>query len=159
MKRVFTVLFCLVGALLVLSGCANQSGNVSTAATFGAQDFYYVETLPADKRGIDSIIAQSFRERGFKASAGPMGDVPPGATFVVSYEDRWMWDMTMYMTNLKIDIRNRTGGTVAQAESFRPSLQRISPEAMVDETLDEIFKEVDMKYVTPEKEGEKDHKF
>lgn len=60
---------------------------------------------------------------------------------LVTYQDKWMWDITMYMLQLSIQIRDGKDRTVlATGQSFRPSLVRKSPEGMVNEVLGEIFK-------------------
>ena len=47
----------------------------------------------------------------------------------------------MYMIKLDIQIRDGTSGAIlAKGEVMRPSLQRKSPEGMVEETLGVIFK-------------------
>jgi hypothetical protein len=52
-----------------------------------------------------------------------------------------MWDITMYMLQLSIQIRDGKDRTVlATGQSLRPSLVRKSPEGMVEEVLGEIFK-------------------
>jgi len=47
----------------------------------------------------------------------------------------------MYMLQLDVQLRDpRTQTVIASATSFRPSLQRVAPEKMVEEVLNEIFK-------------------
>jgi len=61
---------------------------------------------------------------------------------IVTYVDRWMWDLTMYMIRLNIQVRDgKSRAILASAESYRPSLERRSTEDMVAETLDAIFKQ------------------
>ena len=53
-----------------------------------------------------------------------------------------MWDITMYMLELNIEIRHpRTDYVLATGRSFRTSLARKSPEEMVEEVIGEIFGE------------------
>ena len=60
---------------------------------------------------------------------------------VVTYQDRWMWDITMYMIRLNVQVRDgKSGAILANAEAMRPSLQRKSPEGMVEEVLGALFK-------------------
>jgi len=60
---------------------------------------------------------------------------------VVTYQDRWMWDITMYMLKLDVQVHDgNSGAVIASAQAVRPSLQRKSPEGMVQEVLGEIFK-------------------
>ena len=97
---------------------------------------FYVQRLPADTRGIEKIIADRLNMMGYKASSGdadkPQGDVDA----IVTYQDKWMWDITMYMIKLDIQIRDGKSGLIlATGESMRPSLERKSPEGMVEEVL------------------------
>ncbi|GHB96236.1 hypothetical protein [Cerasicoccus arenae] len=140
---------------ILFTGCAGQKSQVASNAVFQDQDIYYVERLPADERGVNNLIVDNLRQRGFQAKSGPQNEAPAEADYILAYEDNWMWDMTMYMLKLEIKIRNRTGSTIASGESYRPSLQRKPPEFMVDETLDEIFAKVNDRYVTPEEETDK----
>jgi hypothetical protein len=60
---------------------------------------------------------------------------------VVTYQDRWMWDITMYMIKLDIQVHDgKSGAILANGEAMRPSLQRKSPEGMVEEVVGVIFK-------------------
>lgn len=145
-----TIVIALLAAFL--AGCADKSSDVRANAAFSKGEKIYVDQLPKDERGVDSMIVSNLRERGFQAKSGPAGEVGAQANYVLSYEDRWMWDMTMYMTRLTIQIRDRSGALLASAESYRPSLQRKPAEVMVDETLDEIFSKVDPSLVTVEVE-------
>jgi hypothetical protein len=52
-----------------------------------------------------------------------------------------MWDITMYMLELNVEIRDpRTDYILATGKSSRTSLARKSPEEMVEEVIGEIFK-------------------
>jgi hypothetical protein len=53
-----------------------------------------------------------------------------------------MWDITRYMLQLDVQIRDpNTSMVLASAQSYRPSLQRTTPAGMVEEVLNEIFKQ------------------
>jgi len=108
---------------------------------------FYVIQFPPDKRGIEKLIADNLVKRGFKATPGP--ELPQGsyrADAVVTYVDKWMWDITMYMLELTITIRNPANDyPMATGNSYHTSLTRKSPEEMVDEVLSNIFKETQVK--------------
>jgi len=60
----------------------------------------------------------------------------------VTYVDKWMWDITMYLLELTITIRDpQTDYPLANGNSYHTSLTRKSPPEMVDEVLGNIFKE------------------
>jgi hypothetical protein len=53
-----------------------------------------------------------------------------------------MWDMTMYMIELTITIRNPANNyPLATGNSYHTSLSRKSPPEMVDEVMANIFNE------------------
>ena len=56
--------------------------------------------------------------------------------------DKWMWDMTMYLLELTVTIHDpRTEVGLATGNSMYTSLIRKSPQAMVDEVVDNILKQ------------------
>ena len=105
------------------------------------RNFYVVRFAP-DSRGINRLIADELTKRGFEASTGPEDSGPKGADAIVTYQDRWQWDVTMYMLELRIFVRQpQTGTLLAVGNSHHTSLSRKSPEEMVAEVLSNIFKE------------------
>ena len=98
----------------------------------------YVQKLAVDERGIDQLIANQLTRMGFAVTKSV---IDPPADAIVTYQDRWMWDITMYMIKLDVQLHDgESGAIIARAQSMRPSLQRKSPEGMVQEVLAEIFK-------------------
>jgi hypothetical protein len=78
---------------------------------------------------------------GFEASTGADGAEPKDVDAIVTYEDRWRWDITMYMIELKVSVREpRTDNLLAVGNSYHTSLTRLSPEEMAAEVLSGIFK-------------------
>ncbi len=82
---------------------------------------------------------------GHQATMGPEGsDIPPGTAVVVTYTDKWMWDMTMYLFELTITFKDpKNDFPLASGNALHGSLTRRSPTEMVDEVLTEIFKSAD----------------
>ncbi len=102
---------------------------------------FYVQRLPADTRGIEKLIAERLKMMGNTATSGDPAVPPSPVDAIVTYQDKWMWDITMYMIKLDIQVRDgKTGLVLASGESIRPSLQRKSPEGMVEEVLTNTFK-------------------
>ncbi len=55
--------------------------------------------------------------------------------------DHWMWDITMYMVSLDIQIREPGSDVIlAKAKTVRTSLVRKSQKNMVSETLTKLLK-------------------
>ena len=127
--------------ILLLGACATNNATKAPDVNLNKLKSFYVVRLPADERGIEKLIAARLNAMGFQSTSGdpPKPEAPVDA--IVTYQDRWMWDITMYMIKLDIQIRDGTSGAIlAKGEVMRPSLQRKSPEGMVEETLGVIFK-------------------
>jgi len=140
--RVALVRIALAGtALLFVSGCAKLTASVPTGAELGKLKSFYVVRHEGDGRGINELIRDAVATRGVTATTGPESARPTTVDTIVTYEDRWMWDITMYMLSLNISFRDGTNNALlASGQSYRPSLQRIEPREMIKEVLDEIFK-------------------
>ena len=130
-------------AAVAVAGCAiNREGaSVSPDVDMSRLKTYYVVRFAPDDRGIQEVIAAVLRKRGLEASSGSEGDAPKDAQVIVPYQDKWTWDMTMYMIELKIYFREpETGRLLAMGTSRHTSLSRRSPEEMAAEVLANIFK-------------------
>jgi hypothetical protein len=100
-----------------------------------------VQKLPADQRGIDLLFVKQLNEWGYKATGGTADKPAETVDALLTYQDRWAWDITMYMLRLNVQIRDGQSGTIiASAESMRPSLERLSPPEMVKEVLQAALK-------------------
>jgi hypothetical protein len=78
---------------------------------------------------------------GMQATAGEAGRTPADVDAIVTYQDKWTWDITMYMIELNVQIRKpKSEITIASGHSLRTSLARKSPPEMVEEVLTDIFK-------------------
>jgi hypothetical protein len=130
----------LLVIVILNSGCVNRA----TATPYPAADLLelksvYVTKLAADGRGINNIIADKLRTMGYEVNTGTMP--PPGVDIVVTYADKWMWDITMYMLELTVVVREpETNYPLATGNSMHTSLTRKSPKEMVDEVINNIFK-------------------
>ena len=134
----------LVPLLLVLaaSGCSKVviRSDVDPNADISSLHTMYVRKLPADNRGIETIIQNKLNEFGFDATSGAGSQPGYPVDAIVTYEDRWMWDITMYMLSIDIQLRDpETEYILASGSSYRTSLVRESPEEMVDEVFRDMF--------------------
>lgn len=65
---------------------------------------------------------------------------PYQADVAVTYIDRWQWDLTLYMIDLTINVRDpQSGFPMAVGNSHHTSLTRKAPSDMVEEVLDNVF--------------------
>ncbi len=67
---------------------------------------FYVQKLPADNRGIEKKIADKLNSLGYSASSGISNKPEQPVDAIVTYTDRWMWDITMYMLELNVYFRS-----------------------------------------------------
>ena len=136
-----TVAFILM-ALLFVSGCSNvATATLSPGADIGRLKMFYVVHQPKDTRDLQNLIRDRIVKEGFTATAGP--ELPQSsykADSVVTYVDRWVWDITLYLLELTVTLRDASNGfPLAVGNSYHTSLTRKSPEAMVDEVMTNIF--------------------
>jgi len=141
--KIFVSTLLLV-MLAMVSGCAsNQTGAVMPGADIGSIKKYYVVHLPADSRGVNKLIADDLVARGYEATTGEAVNVPADAQALVTYQDKWMWDITMYMIKLEVQFRKpQSDMPLATGTSLRTSLVRKSSAEMVKEVLNQIFAKV-----------------
>lgn len=129
--------------LLLAVGCSSTLEAKKTPGTdLSRLKTYYVQKLPADGRGVEQLLADRLTVMGFIATSGASDTPLSPVDAIVTYQDKWMWDITMYMIQLSVQIRDPQSRTVlATGHSMRTSLVRKDPEGMVEEVLQEIFKE------------------
>jgi hypothetical protein len=80
---------------------------------------FYVIHQPNDNRRIDHILAQALLTRGFDVAS----DLSESPDYVVTYIDKWAWDMRTYLVDFRLDIRDaETNLLVGTGRSFQTSL-------------------------------------
>jgi hypothetical protein len=131
----------LVILCCVLAGCVtNRQGQQMPSEIY--QSEFYVERQPKDERNLAENISNILRARGFNALYGEQGQAPYNADYIVSYIDRWNWDMRMYLLSLRIEVRDRsTNQIVAYGESFQTSLAAMGKthDDVINIALDEMI--------------------
>ena len=131
----------VIAAALLSGACAinRATATVDPSLKWDSIKSLHVSKLEGEDAGLQLLIAKKFRASGFEVTADPEPAVRPDA--LVTYVDRWMWDITMYMIELTIVVREAKGGVaLATGNSMHTSLTRKSPQAMVDEVVDNILK-------------------
>jgi hypothetical protein len=99
----------------------------------------HVKQLEGEDGSTRKLIAEKFRSAGFSVTADPEPPAQPDA--MVTFADRWMWDITMYMLELTVTLREpKTNFPLATANSYHTSLSRKSPKEMVDEAVENLLK-------------------
>lgn len=141
MRRLLAI-FAMTSLLLSFGGCAvnRATATADAALRWEAIKTLHVKQLEGEDGSAKKLIAEKFRAKGFKVTADP--EPNPGADAVVTYVDRWMWDITMYMLELTITLREpKTDFPLATGNSYHTSLTRKSPQEMVDEVVENILKQ------------------
>jgi hypothetical protein len=92
-----------------------------------------------EKSELAADIASELKSMGYQVSTGPLKATRTDA--VITFTDQWMWDITMYMLSLEVQLREPGSGAVfATAKTVRTSLVRKSQKEMVRETLTKLLK-------------------
>lgn len=122
------------------TGCANlATSNVSPSTNLSALKTMYVKHYPSDNSGVNLEIADKLRNEGVIVTTGS-GTPPSNIDALVTYVDKWRWDITMYMLELSITIRDpKTESPLATGKSLHGSLTRKSQTEMVDEVVNNIY--------------------
>lgn len=133
----------LLGLSTQLVGCAvnRATAHVEPGADLRSAKTVHVVKIPNETANIDSMIADNLRRRGYTVTTGI--DRRNNVDVQVTYVDHWMWDITMYLLELTVTLRDaKNDYPLAVGNSYHTSLTRKSPQEMVDEVLGNIFKEV-----------------
>lgn len=142
MGRFLKLLTALSLAVFLTTGCAvNRAvATVDPTAQLDALKYLHVvQYADDDKKETSALIAEKLKSLGYTVTTGD--DQRADVDADVTYKDKWMWDITMYMLELTVTIRDpKTGYPLANGNSFHTSLTRKSPREMVDEVINNIFK-------------------
>lgn len=142
LKRIASIL-ALVCTVSLMTGCAvnRASATLSPGVDLTTAKTAYVVKQPKDNHAINDLIAANLEKRGYAVTRGPELSTPYPADVAVTYVDKWMWDITLYLIELTVNVRDpKTGFPMAVGNSYHTSLTRKSPPEMVDEVLDNVFK-------------------
>jgi hypothetical protein len=135
----------LVIMLAALGGCGTSGAQHHTTllpgSEIGSMQRFYVVHRDGDPRNIERDIAQQLVDLGFEASSGAVEPSDPTEyDAVVTYIDRYIWDMSMYCLQLTLYVRDtRTGFITATGSSWRPSLVRKTPAGHAKILLTELL--------------------
>jgi hypothetical protein len=134
------VLWLLALASLAACSVNRETAEITPGVNLSTVKSFYVVKFDPDERGINGLIANQLTAMGYAATTGPEADKPKTVDAIVTYRDKWMWDMTMYMLELDVTLRNAASNyPMAVGNSYHTSLSRKSPEDMVKEVLSNIF--------------------
>lgn len=140
MHKILMILLTVVS--IGFAGCSSRStAKVDASANLSTIKTMHVVKIPEETAQISAFIADDLRHRGYVVTTS--AEKATGVDAVVTYVDRWMWDMSMYLLELTIMIRDPiTDFPLATGNAMYTSLIRKSPPEMVDEVMGNIFKGV-----------------
>jgi len=137
-SRIFALGLAVTGAV----GCATAPlGGSMPGVDLRALQPIHVVHQPNDGRRIDRVLAAALKRHGFQVTHGSAAERPSSTRVVLEYEDRWRFDMRMYMSFLRLDVRTaETGVLLATAQSHQASLEAMgdSWEMLASALLDEL---------------------
>ena len=142
MRRLSLGLIIGLAGIVFLSGCINRAtATLAQGADVSKSKTFYVVHQPRDKEGIHNLISDKLGMMGYTSTAGP--ELPKGSyktDAVVTYVDKWMWDITLYLLELTVTFREPVNSQpLAVGNSYHTSLTRQSPTEMVDEVVTNIL--------------------
>lgn len=129
----------ILGMLIPLSGCINQAvHNIPASTDLSKIKTVCVEHFKPDKRQLNVSIAEALGKFNIEASAAEQ--CPDSVDAVMTYRDKWRWDMSTYMLGLTIKLNDPdTGFPLAESHALHTSLSRQSPKETIDEVLTNLF--------------------
>jgi hypothetical protein len=136
----------LLLCILLMSGVQGCATNRDSASVAPGRDIsslkkLLVITSVAEERGTDRIIANALKKMGFEASIGPDRAARKDVDAVVTYRAQWGWDLTPYLLELTIFIRQaQDDALLAVGNSYHTSVTRMSADEMTLEVLTNILK-------------------
>jgi hypothetical protein len=101
---------------------------------------YFVENHGQDDRRLDQVIAEELRHYGLKVSNGFKSERPAQFDILVVYEDRWQWDMSVYLIHMRIDLRDpKTNVLLGTGSSYQTSLARDDERNIIKNIITGMF--------------------
>ena len=143
MNTRFIYPFIIVCTLLSMTGCAvnRATASLTPGADLTGINSLYVVKSAEDDCDINELIKANLIKRGYIVTTGLEQKPATKVDVVLTYVDKWFWDITMYMLELTITMRDPNSNfPMAVGNSYHTSLARKSKEEMVGEVLDNIFK-------------------
>lgn len=128
--------------ITLLSGCSKfvLKSDVDPSVDISKFNTFYVQKFASDERGLEKIIATKLKSLGYKATSGAAPQPSIGVDSIVTYNDRWFWDITMYMLEINLQFHDPENNYIfASGNSYRTSLVRKPPEYMIEQVLRDML--------------------
>lgn len=136
-----------VGILLgvfgfITAGCVHDvRHNVDSSANLSAIKKVHVVINPSEKDWeTPPFLKFEAESRGMVATIGYAEDAPKDADALLIVREKWAWDMTTYLANAELRVKDaRTGNLLAAASAQSSSLGRKSAKEIATEEMTAIF--------------------
>lgn len=126
--------------LALLSGCAQIAVRTQPRLNLATLRRPFVIHLLSDGRGVDRLIAQELRARGYDADYGARTEMPDNADAALIYDGNWSTDFATYLFGLDVEVRTpRTDVALAVGSYQKPSLGYRPETVAVDAVIDRLF--------------------
>jgi hypothetical protein len=126
--------------LPLLASCTSLKTERTPGASLEGKRLFYVERHPEEDWGFHQMIADEMSMMGHKTAAGEPNHAPAGTDAIVTYDDKWSWDLSPWMYGLDIRILDaKTRSLLVKTSNRRGSLFRRNPKQMAQEALRETF--------------------
>ncbi len=139
----FIHLLLSVLLILTMGACANRA-TVDRHETFNIDNIKSLHIRNSEGGGDEliPIMEKKLISMNYTVTSGD--EISPTADAIITYRDKWMWDLTMYMIELTVTVRDKNSDfPLATGNSMHTSLTRKSEEEMVDEVLTNLFTKVE----------------
>jgi hypothetical protein len=125
---------------IILSSCTSLKTELTPGASLAGKNLFYVERHPEEDWGFHQMIADEMCMMGHTASAGEPHQGPAGIDAIVTYDDKWSWDLSPWMYGLDLRVLDaKTRSLIVKTSNRRGSLFRRNPKQMAQETLRATF--------------------
>src|SRR3954469_16362961 len=133
-------LFLLLPVITLCSCATALKTERSPGTSITDKREFYVERHPDEEWGFHQILADEIALLGYKASAGEAGKQPRTADAIVTYNDKWWWDLSPYMLELNVRVLDaKSRSLIVKTRDYRTSLARRSPKTMAREAVRAVF--------------------
>jgi hypothetical protein len=131
----------VAAALLLLTSCSTLQADPIPAEFRRPELRYFVENHGLDRRHLDRLIAMELRHRGLDALPAPPRTRRDDFEILVTYEDRWTWDWSTYLTHMRIDVRDaKTNVLIASGSAYRSGYSRRPPRSVIRSIVEELLR-------------------
>jgi hypothetical protein len=122
-----------------LCGCANYAAQHSSpTADLSKIKSVCVERFEPDGRHLNVLISEALNKLNYKTSTSDK--CPDNVDAVLTYRDKWMWDITMYMISISMKLNDpNTGFPLSYGQALHTSLTRQTPEETINEVLNNML--------------------